>query len=88
MPVACQAALPVTNRHLKAFAFPDLASEPESGPSQRASGNEVEAIMAARIVAVLRRMRLGADPLGPHTHPSSGSHPAHHPLASGPFGCR
>ena len=40
-------------------------------------------IMTARIVAALRRMKVGADPLGPHTHRSSGSHPAHHPLAPG-----
>src|SRR5215213_741951 len=32
-------------------------------------------IMTARIVAALRRMKVGADPLGPHTHRSSGSHP-------------
>src|SRR3954454_22802698 len=29
-------------------------------------------IMAARIVAALRRMKVGADPLGSHTHGASG----------------
>ena len=65
--------------------FRTLPRSGRANPCNALQATMLAPIMAARIAAALRRVKLGADPLGPHTHRSSGRHPVHRSLAPAPL---